>query len=142
MTRLQLSQIGSAQKFFTVAFRVDLPLLLITVLLCILGLTVQFSAAGENIDQLMRQVIRVGVAIVVMLALATVSAETVRRYAPQIYFFGVVLLILVLVIGIVGRGAQRWLDLGLFRFQPSELIKLGCADDGSVGIDALVYGGK
>ena len=124
MIRLQLSQIGSAQKFFTVAFRVDFPLFLITLLLCILGLTVQFSAAGENIDQLMRQVIRVGVAIVVMLALATVSAETVRRYAPQIYSFGVVLLILVLVIGIVGRGAQRWLDLGLFRFQPSELIKL------------------
>ncbi len=75
-------------------------------------------------DQLIRQAIRIGVAVAVMLSLASISSETLRRYSPSIYFIGLGLLVLVLAIGFVGRGAQRWLDLGLFRFQPSELLKL------------------
>lgn len=124
MIHLQLSQVGSVQQFVSVASRIDLPLLFVTLLLCALGLTVQFSAEGENIDQLIRQAVRVCVAMGVMLGLAAVPAATMRRYTPQIYIIGVALLILVLAIGFVGRGAQRWLDLGVFRFQPSELVKL------------------
>lgn len=124
MTHLQLSQSNSLQTIVSAAARVDFPLLLATLALCALGLAIQFSAGGENVDQLARQAIRVGVAAAVMLALATISAETVRRYTPQVFFIGLALLILVLAFGVVGRGAQRWLDLGLFRFQPSELIKL------------------
>ncbi|MDH3639338.1 MAG: rod shape-determining protein RodA, partial [Gammaproteobacteria bacterium] len=51
--------------------------------------------------------------------------ETLNRWSPYIFAAGLGLLLLVLAVGIVGKGAQRWLDLGIFRFQPAELMKLG-----------------
>src|SRR5690606_9648222 len=55
---------------------------------------------------------------------AQVPVDMMRRLAPWVYAGGVVLLILVLAIGVGAKGAQRWLSLGGFRFQPSELMKL------------------
>jgi rod shape determining protein RodA len=60
-----------------------------------------------------------------MLALAQVNPNVLRRISPWLYVFGIALLFVVGAIGYIGKGAQRWLDLGLFRFQPSELMKLG-----------------
>ncbi len=121
---MHLSQAVSLQRLGGIALRIDLPLCLITLLLCLVGLAVQFSAEGEDMGQLIRQAVRIVIAVAVMLALAGIPTETLRRYSPSIYFLGLGLLILVLAIGFVGRGAQRWLDLGFFRFQPSELLKL------------------
>jgi len=59
-----------------------------------------------------------------MLLLARVNPNFLRRSTPWIYAGGCVLLLIVAAIGHVGMGAQRWLNLGLFRFQPSELMKL------------------
>ena len=115
---------ASNNKLSGFVLRADLPLCLITLLLCLLGLAVQFSAEGEDLDQLVRQAVRIGVAVAVMLMLAAVPTELIRRHSLSIYVVGLALLVLVLAIGIVGRGAQRWLDLGFFRFQPSELLKL------------------
>jgi rod shape determining protein RodA len=56
--------------------------------------------------------------------IAQISPETLRRWTPWIYAAGIVLLIAVLVIGDIGKGAQRWLDLGIIRFQPSEVMKI------------------
>ena len=60
-----------------------------------------------------------------MLALAQVRPYSWQRWSPYIYAVGLIMLTLVLLIGYTGKGAQRWLDLGVFRFQPSELMKLG-----------------
>ena len=49
---------------------------------------------------------------------------TLRRWSPWLYGVGLLMLIAVLVFGEVGKGAQRWLDLGIVRFQPSEMVKL------------------
>jgi rod shape determining protein RodA len=59
-----------------------------------------------------------------MLALAQVKPGFLRRITPFLYAIGVVLLVIVDAIGYVGKGAQRWLDLGFIRFQPSEIMKL------------------
>jgi rod shape determining protein RodA len=59
-----------------------------------------------------------------MTALAHVHPNQFKRYSATLFNIGVVLLIAVLVMGKIGKGAQRWLDLGLFRFQPSEMIKI------------------
>jgi cell division protein FtsW (lipid II flippase) len=59
-----------------------------------------------------------------MLLLAQVAPETLLRWAHWIFGIGLAMLIAVLVLGEVGKGAQRWLSLGAFRFQPSELMKL------------------
>ena len=83
-----------------------------------------YSAEGQRLDELFDQVARMLVAFGAMLVMAQITPSWLRRGSPLIYALGLVLLILVLVTGDIGKGAQRWLDLGI-RFQPSEIMKLG-----------------
>ena len=93
---------------------------------CILaiGLAALYSAVGQNNALVINQLVRILAASAVMLFMAQVEPNFLRRASPFIYVFGLVLLSLVLITGDVGKGAQRWLDIGL-RFQPSEIMKLG-----------------
>ena len=102
----------------------DPPLLTALILLCGIGLIILYSATGQDPDQLRRQMIRLGLAFVVLFVLAQVPPDQLRRWSPWLFVVGVLMLVGVLVFGDVGKGARRWLDLGLFRFQPSELVKL------------------
>jgi len=102
----------------------DLPLLTGLILLCGFGLVVLYSASDQDMGQIQRQLIRLGLAFVVMVVMAQVPPSQIRRWSPGLFVIGLALLIAVLVVGQMGKGAQRWLDLGLFRFQPSELTKL------------------
>jgi len=88
------------------------------------GLVILFSAGGQSGDLLTRQVVRIGFAFAVMLAAAQIPPNFLRMWSPWLYLLGIVLLGFVLVGGDVGKGAQRWLDLGVIRFQPSEVMKL------------------
>ncbi len=105
-------------------FHIDLPLLAGLLLLSGFGLIVLYSASGENLDQVQRQAVRIVLALGIMLAIAQLNPTALRRWSPWLYTVGLVLLIAVLVFGQVGKGAQRWLDLGILRFQPSEMVKL------------------
>lgn len=103
----------------------DGPLLIFVMMVCGLGLLVLYSALEGNTDRFMSQVIRLGVAFLVMVAVAQISPRTLRRWAPVLYLGGLVLLIAVLLIGVEAKGARRWIDLpGLPRFQPAEMMKL------------------
>jgi len=102
----------------------DLPLLFGLLLLCGFGLVVLYSATGEDFAQMERQIIRLGVAFGVMLVAAQISPYRLQRWSPWLYGIGVLMLVAVLLVGDVGKGAQRWLNLGLFSFQPSEMVKL------------------
>ena len=102
----------------------DLLLLMGLLTLCGFGLIVLYSASGQDMGQIQRQLIRLGLAFVVMIAVAQIHPSTLKRWSPVLYIIGVCLLIAVLVFGQIGKGAQRWLDLGFFRFQPSEMVKL------------------
>jgi rod shape determining protein RodA len=88
------------------------------------GLFVLYSAAGDNTVLWFSQVARFGVGVAVMIAIAQVPDHFIRMAAPITYVLGLVLLLLVAVAGDVGKGAQRWLDIGIIRFQPSEIMKL------------------
>lgn len=101
----------------------DAPLLGGLLLICGFGLFVLYSAVSENIDLWLQQVVRLGVAVVVMLVVAQFPPDLMRRWTPWAFLFGLGLLSLVLILGEVGQGAQRWLDVGI-RFQPSEIMKL------------------
>jgi len=102
----------------------DLPLLLGLLLLCGYGLLLLFSATDQDPGKLDRQMIRLGIAFVVMIAVAQIPPSELRRWSPPLFALGVIMLVGVLVMGEIGKGAQRWLDLGVVRFQPSELLKV------------------
>jgi rod shape determining protein RodA len=102
----------------------DGPLLLAVLSVCAAGLVVLYSAAGEDIGVFLAQAARVGLALGVMVAVAQVPPRLMRAGAPWFYLLGVLLLLAVAVKGDVSMGAQRWLDLGVVRFQPSEMLKI------------------
>jgi len=106
-------------------FRIDPPLFLALLLLCATGLVALYSASGQDLDTVVRQGLRMVVAFGAMLLLAQVPSRSLRMWAPWVYVGGVLLLIVVLLAGDVGKGAQRWLNLGVLRFQPSEILKIG-----------------
>ena len=95
----------------------------VVVVMCMLGLVVLYSAADQSPDIVLKQSIRMLIGLIAMVLIAQVTPQQLERLAPVLYLIAIALLLLVLVFG-TGRGAQRWLDLGLFRFQPSELMKL------------------
>jgi rod shape determining protein RodA len=102
----------------------DLPLLTGLILLCFYGLFVLYSASGQDAGHIERQLIRLALAFTVMIVVAQIPPAQLRRWSPRLFGVSLLLLVAVLVIGHVGKGAQRWLDLGFFRFQPAELAKL------------------
>jgi len=104
--------------------RIDGPLVVGLSLIALYGLVVLYSASGESLPTVLRTVARLVLGAIAMLLLARVNPNFLRRSTPWVYAAGCLLLLVVAAIGHVGMGAQRWLNLGLFRFQPSELMKL------------------
>ncbi|MGI9318852.1 MAG: FtsW/RodA/SpoVE family cell cycle protein, partial [bacterium] len=102
----------------------DLPLVAAILMTLLLSLVVIYSAGGESTALLARQTLRIGFALVLMLIFSRISPQTLMRWSPYIYSVGLILLFVVLGFGFIGKGAQRWIDLGLFRFQPAEIMKL------------------
>jgi rod shape determining protein RodA len=89
-----------------------------------IGLVTIYSSGGQDWNLVNRQLTRLGIALIVMFILAQIPPMAYRRLAVYFYSFGLIMLILVLLVGVIGKGAQRWLDLGVIRFQPSEVMKL------------------
>jgi len=105
-------------------FHIDLPLLLSLLLLSGIGLIALYSASEQNMDIVLRQLLRLTIAFGMMIAVAQLRPETIQHWSPWLYGVGMIMLIAVLILGVIGKGAQRWLNFGLFTFQPSELMKL------------------
>ncbi|MGE0860824.1 MAG: rod shape-determining protein RodA [Gammaproteobacteria bacterium] len=102
---------------------IDAPLLGAVLVTAALGLVVLYSAADQSIDKVMQQGLRILLGLTCMVAIAQVPPRRLARWAPALYVLGTFMLVLVLFIG-HGRGATRWLDFGVVRFQPSEIMKL------------------
>ena len=103
--------------------RLDPVLLVLLALIIGIGLALLYSASSQNMAMVERQSIRIGFGVVVMLVISQVPPRILRMWTPWIYGIGTILLLATWWVG-VGRGTQRWLDIGLVRFQPSELMKL------------------
>lgn len=103
---------------------VDLPLLVLLLLVTALGLTVLYSAAGQDSGAVGLQARFFALGYGVMLVAAQVQLVRYQRWAPWLFAGGVLMLLAVVFFGVGAKGAQRWLEVGGFRFQPSELLKL------------------
>lgn len=104
---------------------IDVPLLLGLLALTLYGLIVLYSASGEDIHYVERQSVFMVMGFCAMFTIAQIRVQVMEYWAPWVYGFGVILLVLVLLVGVGAKGAQRWLSLGVVRFQPSEILKLG-----------------
>ena len=93
-------------------------------LLTIIGLGILYSAGDASIELVQKQGLRLGLAFMVMVIVAQIPQQQLYVWTPWFFALGIVLLLLVLIMGDVGKGAQRWLDLYVIRFQPSEMMKL------------------
>jgi rod shape determining protein RodA len=111
-------------RLTSMAFYIDLPLLGLLLTLALVGLFILYSASNANIAMLTRQLLRLTFALLVMGIFAFIPPHKYKAWTPWIYTLGLLLVLSVTVMGKIGKGGQRWLDLGLFRFQPSEIMKL------------------
>ncbi|HEX6834189.1 MAG TPA: rod shape-determining protein RodA [Rudaea sp.] len=101
----------------------DLPLLGALVLLAAIGLVTLYSASNLDRHMVIGQALRFGLGGVLMVLISRIPPTVLRNWTPWLFAGTLFLLIVVMVIG-QGRGANRWLNLGFMRFQPSELAKL------------------
>lgn len=115
---------GLSKAIFRLISSIDLVLIVTLILLLSLGSVTLFSASGENMKMMNTHTVHLILATSVMLIASQLSSETLNRWSIWIYTIGLIVLILVLVQGTMGKGAQRWLELGSLRFQPSEVMKL------------------
>ena len=105
-------------------YHIDFPLLLLLLALTAFGLLVLYSASGQSLGTVIRQAQYFVIAYAGMLIAAQISLQRYLRWSPVLYVVGLCLLGAVLLFGVGAKGAQRWLSLGGFRFQPSEIMKL------------------
>lgn len=103
---------------------IDLVMVVALIMLIVLGSLTLFSASGESERMMNSHIIHLGLAGTLMLIATQVPGRLLNRWSVWIYGIGVFVLILVLLQGAMGKGAQRWLELGGLRFQPSEVMKL------------------
>jgi len=92
--------------------------------LAAISLFVVYSGSAKDTGATVGHLIRLMLGFFILLVVAQIRPETLERWSPYFFVIGMVLLIAVLAIGVIGKGAQRWLNLGLFRFQPAEIMKL------------------
>ncbi len=121
-SRTQRTLTGSARLLL--ALHLDGPLFIALSLLASIGIIVGFSASGRSLGMLEAQVARFVLAMLAMIMLAQIPPRLIRGATPWIYALGLTLLLIVMATGDIAMGAQRWLDLGFIRFQPSEIMKI------------------
>ena len=114
--------------------QLDFTFLFTLIILLAIGLIALSSASsyyalteyGDSSYYLVRQLIFAIAGIIVMLVISKIDYKQYKKWGYIIYIIGIVLMLLVFVpgIGSSAKGARRWLNLGLFTFQPSEIMKL------------------
>ena len=117
---------GKNLSFKDKVLRLSFWYILLIVLLAGIGTVTLYSAANGNWEPwAVRHLSRFGIALLVMFGLAMIDIRYYYHCAYAFYFVTLFLLFVVEITGHIGMGAQRWINLGLFKIQPSELMKIG-----------------
>lgn len=103
---------------------IDPPLMTIALMLMSIGFITVFSATYDTQNKLFSQMLNMSVAFVLMWLISQVAPQKLMRFAIPLYVAGLILLILVVLFGIKVNGARRWLNIGVGRIQPSEIMKI------------------
>jgi rod shape determining protein RodA len=113
-----------AKLWERIARPIDSMLMAAAVALVGVGLVTLFSATEQNVARVTSQAVSLGFALVLMWLVANVSPQQLARTAVPLYAIAVLLLVAVALGGTVVNHSRRWLNLGIGRFQPSELMKI------------------
>jgi rod shape determining protein RodA len=106
-------------------WQVNWFLVLFIIILTGIGCAMLYSAGEGSWDPwAKRQIIRFGIGLFLMIMVAVTDIRSWMRHAYTLYFLVLCLLIAVEVMGVIGMGAQRWIDLGVIQLQPSEIMKI------------------
>ena len=120
--RIRPSELGLVEKLG----QLNWALIIVLGLLGLVGYLVLYSAGGGNHEPwAWRHGVRLAFGLCVMLAVALIDIRFWFRWAYTFYAVAFVMLLGVEIVGEFSKGAQRWIDLGLFQLQPSELMKVG-----------------
>ena len=126
MTVSALTRPGERDRPIVKFSEIDWPFVLVLCLIAGAGALMLFSIAGSSwTPWAAAHAVRFGMCLVLLVALAMVDLRVWFAMAYPIYGMGVLLLVAVEAVGDIRLGAQRWLSLGPFSFQPSEVMKLG-----------------
>ncbi len=104
--------------------RIDYTLLLLLLALMATGVMILYSASGQQLHYVKRQLSFMAAGLIAMIVVGQIPPRFLERWAFVLYGGGLILLIGVIFFGVGAKGAQRWLDVGGFRFQPSEIMKI------------------
>ena len=102
----------------------DLPLFVSLCTVLGFGLFMLYSASGQSIGMVSRQLIYIILGLFFMLLVAQLRPESYKNILMNSYWFGLLLLAYVLINPADGYATNRWIDLGFFNFQPSEIVRL------------------
>ena len=119
LARIPLRRLGER-----LAEGIDSTLLVLALSLSFIGLAALYSASYDNPARIANQLAHLALGLAAMWLVAQVPPQTLMRFALPAYALGLALLVAVALFGDVVNGAQRWLRVGLVRFQPSEMMKL------------------
>lgn len=103
---------------------IDPIFLFIILIILTYSIIIMWSASSQNINIMEHKCFQIFVGLVIMIIMAQIPPRIYEHCSAFLYFLCLVLLIIVNFFGYVSKGAQRWLDLGVLRFQPSELAKI------------------
>ena len=118
---------------YRVKGRVDRPMLILILILICFGSVMVFSASyayalnryDDSYYFIKRQLIFVAIGIAIMIAVSFIDYRFIKRFSPLYFCIALLFLVAVLGLGVASGAAKRWIDLGPFTIQPSEIMKLG-----------------
>ena len=121
-----LSRPGERDRPIIKFMEIDWTFCLLLCLIAGSGALMLFSIAGASWEPWAdKHLLRFGLYFIMMIILAMIDLRVWFTLAYPVYGVGLLLLVAVELIGDVSLGAQRWLSIGGFRFQPSEIMKIG-----------------
>lgn len=120
----QRQESGTQYRTLLQVLHLDFPLLIGIIALVTFGFFILYSASNQQMNIVIQEIMHIGLAAMIMFVLAQIPPRTYQHWSPFVFSLGVFLLLIVLIVGRIDKGAQRWINLGIFRFQPSELMKI------------------